>query len=95
MKVLGLLLGLAASPGIAATCAPYERIAERLTTKFDEHVVSQGLGEAQGITIIVEVWVSTDQSTWTIITIYPNGQSCFVASGHSWLSVNHIPGVDG
>lgn len=67
---------------VAANCAPRELVAERLTSRFQEHQVSAGLLQDGNI---IEVWRSEDGATWTLIVTRPDGVSCVMAAGTHWL----------
>lgn len=64
-------------------CAERGQIVRQLQERFGEH--RQGMG-LQGGQSIVEVFVSADSRTWSILLTRPNGISCLVAAGQGWDS---------
>lgn len=80
----GLLFGMAAttSPAHAQTCAPRERIIDRLQTQFSEQLTAGGLQSMQSM---LEVWASPRTGTFTVLLTDTNGNSCIVATGNNWF----------
>ncbi len=75
----------AAVPAQAQTaCASHAEVLNHLADNFAEAPVAMGLASNGGV---IEVLSSADGSTWTILITMPNGQSCMVAAGESWLTV--------
>lgn len=64
----------------------FERTAllKHLNGKFEEAPVAAGLA-ANGS--VLEVFSSPDGVTWTIVLTQPNGATCVMASGESWVGV--------
>lgn len=64
----------------------FERMAliQHLNGKFEETPVAAGLA-ANGS--MVEVFSSPDGNTWTIVLTQPDGATCVMASGESWIGV--------
>ena len=83
--IAGLLIGLASSatPVHAQNCATRDLIVGHLETKFDEKLTARGLQTAQSM---LEVWVSDESGTFTVILTNPSGVSCIVAAGTNWLT---------
>lgn len=65
----------------AAACAPRDDILARLAEQYDERPIGVGLTSSGAL---MELLVSPDGRTWTIILSLPDGQSCLVTSGESW-----------
>ncbi|MEE8607226.1 MAG: hypothetical protein V3S55_06470 [Nitrospiraceae bacterium] len=55
---------------------------QKLADDYDETPVAHGLTNANDR--LIELFVSKDGKTWTLIITYPNGQSCAITAGHSW-----------
>ena len=74
------------STGAFAQNACFNRgdLVKHLDGKFDESPVAAGLA-ANGS--ILEVFVSPDGITWTIVLTKPNGRTCVMASGESWMGI--------
>jgi len=70
----------------SAQNACFERAAllKHLDGKFDEAPVAAGLA-ANGS--VLEVFTSPDGVTWTIVLTQPNGATCVMASGESWMGI--------
>ena len=62
-------------------CGDRAQIIERLSTKFGETRRGGGLATSGGI---VEVFVSSDTGSWTVLMTMPSGLSCLMAVGESW-----------
>ena len=67
-----------------ASCAPRDRVLDRLATTYGETRRSIGLSGEEGV---VEVFASDDTGTWTITLTLPSGQTCLVASGLAFESL--------
>jgi hypothetical protein len=65
-------------------------VLDHLKTKYRETTVALGV-ESNGR--ILEVTVSEDKATWTVLLILPNGCVGVVASGEYWHAIKQ--GVDG
>jgi hypothetical protein len=93
--VVGGMLGLTspafaqASPGTALTSACYSHadLTKMLDQKFAEQPQALGL-QANGQ--LVEVFVSNEGASWTIVVTRPDGWSCIVAVGEHWESLPAI-----
>ncbi|WP_232823011.1 hypothetical protein [Oceanibium sediminis] len=81
-----LLAGASASP--AATCGTRAEVVDRLRTDYGETRTGAGLSGADGV---IEVFASEESGTWTILLTRPNGQSCLLAAGESWMQ-GPVPG---
>ncbi len=71
------------APAVAAgpPCVERKALVKGLSTKYQEH--RQGLGITSANTGALEFYAS-DRGTWTITVTTTNGQTCIIASGHSW-----------
>ena len=86
------LLGLAA-PALAQAppqtpltpaCHSHADLAEMLNQKYAEQPSALGV---QSNGHLVEVFVSHDGTSWTIVITRPDGWSCIVAVGEHWESL--------
>jgi hypothetical protein len=67
-------------------CGKYVKVAASLKAQHHERKTHQGLANNFDKTIlIVEIWQSkgNGESTFTVVTIHPNGLACLSASGRS------------
>jgi hypothetical protein len=102
LSYAAMSLGLAAAPLAAATpaaadpltaqpaCQSRDDINQLLTQRFDEVPTALGL---QSNGHLIQVFVSKDGQTWTIVTTRPDGISCIVALGQHWQAVD-APAAD-
>ncbi|MEX0584084.1 MAG: hypothetical protein WD185_10460 [Sneathiella sp.] len=67
-----------------SVCFERTALLKHLNGKFEEAPVAAGLA-ANGS--MLEVFSSPDGVTWTIILTQPNGATCVMASGESWIGV--------
>lgn len=84
MRIIALLAVwalLAASSAQARTvCAPYDNLAGFLAQTHHERVIARAV-TANGY--LMETFVS-DEGTWTIVIVTPQGHACVLAAGHGW-----------
>ena len=71
----------------AVACGPREQVVKMLQTQHDEVPVSMGLAVNGAV---VEVFSRADGSSWTLVMTRPDGNSCLMASGESWMSVTKV-----
>jgi hypothetical protein len=55
--------------------------------KTDHAEMPIGLGVTDAGTVI-ELWKSSNGSTWTLLLTMPNGTSCIVSAGKDWMTAN-------
>ena len=86
--ILGLTWPASAQPppdaAVTPACHSHADLAEMLHQKFAEQPSAIGL-QANGH--LVEVFVSNDGGSWTIVVTRPDGWSCIVAVGEHWESL--------
>lgn len=89
MKALAAVLGLFLASGAAAqtVCADRDHLVRNLGTRYGEEFAGGGLQSAQQI---VEVWVSEEKGTWTILMTRADGKSCIMASGTNWRDADQV-----
>jgi len=83
--VASLLVGTLTMPssGSAETvCAMRDSMISKLKEKYGEAERGMGLS---GTKAVVEVWSSDKTGTWTIVMTRPDGVTCVVAAGDSWI----------
>src|SRR5690606_6971432 len=66
----------------AAQCMNRDALVAALEQRYAEGLLGRGLQSEQQL---IEVFMSPDGESWTILQTYPNGMSCIVASGTDWL----------
>lgn len=79
---LAALLSLAAAPqASAAQCGPAAAVRDQLNQRWRE--TSVGFGTAANGQE-VELFVSRETRTWTMVVTLPDGRACILASGTNW-----------
>ncbi len=80
---------MSAAPALAQpACDDSDKVRERLARGYGESPVAVGL---TSLGSLVELIVSPDGGTWTLIVSTPDGQSCFLASGEGWHNLGPEP----
>ena len=74
-----------------AACQTRDSLVELLEERFAEQPVAAGL-EASGR--LIELFVSADNDSWTMVMTMPAGESCVLAIGEYWLETKR-PAIDG
>ena len=77
------LVTVLSSPAAAqqAACDSRTEVVRKLNQQFSETSAAIGLANNGGV---VELMTSEDEGSWSIIITLPDGQSCLIATGHSW-----------
>ncbi len=76
-----------ATPSIAeaqSVCAERENMITKLKKKYGETERGMGLS---GTEAVIEIWSSEKTGTWTIVMTRPNGITCVMAAGESWMEI--------
>jgi len=82
LALAGAVTTLAPTPATAMEiCRERHEIADLLTNQRQEQHFASGL---QASVQLIELWVSDETGTWSILVTKPDGMSCLVASGTSW-----------
>ena len=83
MRILmaSVILTLAAGSASAQACTDRSDLVERLAAKYGEVFAGGGLRDSSSI---VEVWMSEETGTWTVILTRADGRACVMASGTNW-----------
>lgn len=69
-------------------CTEARALARFLADHHDETPIGAGLAGNGGL---VQVLVSPDGETWTIILTMPDGTACLMAAGEGWESLDPAP----
>lgn len=104
MKALLILAALTACAPVHAQdappepqCAPYELLVAGLARNYGENRRVVGMAGTEG-RLLFEVYANDETSTWTAITVTPEGTACLLASGDMFSGVpSELPkaGIDG
>ncbi|WP_159712730.1 hypothetical protein [Geminicoccus flavidas] len=65
-------------------CTGYAQIRGELARSYAEAPVSIGL---QSNGHLLQMFASSGNDTWTMVSLAPNGQACVVAAGSDWQSL--------
>ena len=72
-----------ATPALAQSlCGPRDAFIDKLKNDYAEAPVAHGLTDANDR--LVELFMSKDGKTWTLLLTSPDGQSCVIVAGHAW-----------
>lgn len=66
-------------------CHDHKEVVKMLDQQYSEAPEALGL---QSNGHVVQVFVSADGSSWTIVTTRPDGVTCIVAAGENWESIS-------
>jgi hypothetical protein len=64
------------------SCMPRDALVQDLMRSYGEDLLGRGLQNPQQL---LEIWSSGDSGSFTIFITHPDGQSCVVATGGSWI----------
>lgn len=85
MRILAAALSLFAFTGaaVAQSCAARETIITDLRNDYSEELAFGGIRSVRGVLAVMEVWVSRETWTYTVLLSHANGISCvlFVGTG--------------
>jgi hypothetical protein len=70
------------------TCEHWRNIAGYLKTKFTERPIAGGL-QTNGN--LLQVFVSEETGSWSIVVVQPNGMGCLVSAGSDWETAPEQP----
>jgi hypothetical protein len=65
-------------------CYDYDELMRALESNAGETKHAQGIIKKGGPSI--ELWRTSDGSTWTMLFIDPRGHACLIAVGEDWVS---------
>lgn len=72
-----------------AVCGPRDKVVAQLAKKHKES--QRHIGLNNGGTHLIEIWVTKDDSAYTVLTVDRRGVACIRAAGKNWQTVK--PGV--
>ncbi len=78
---VALVVGFRATASAQSVCTTHAEVIEQLGNRHSEAPVAIGLSGSGGV---IEVFATSDGSTWTIIITMPDGTSCMMAAGEAW-----------
>ena len=64
-----------------ANCGARDSVVAKLASGYGESFAGGGF---QSSTRIIEVWMSQEKGTWTILVTRPDGSTCVLAAGTDW-----------
>jgi hypothetical protein len=65
-------------------CHDAVEIARQLSARYEEAPIAFGL---QSNGNLLQIYASSETSTWTVVSTSPSGTSCIVAAGRRWQSL--------
>jgi hypothetical protein len=74
-------LGATAQEEESTECAERRTIVEMLNSQYDETARAIGVISEE---VVLEVFVSKESGTWTVLVTDPQGLSCVLAAGQAW-----------
>ncbi len=78
---VALVGGFRATASAQSFCTTRAEVTKQLDSGYSEAPVAIGLSRNGGV---VEVFSTSDGSTWTMIITMPDGTSCMMAAGEAW-----------
>lgn len=78
---VALVVGFRATASAQSLCTTRAQVTKQLDSRYSEAPVAIGLSRNGGV---VEVFSTSDGSTWTMIITMPDGTSCMMAAGEAW-----------
>ena len=82
------VLALAPPAQAMEICRDRHSLTALLESEHKEHHQASGL---QASYQLLELWVSEETGSWSILVTRPDGQSCIVASGSAWTPQDPAP----
>lgn len=76
-----LTISSANAQGVPSRCGLHAAIVDTLSKKYGETPRGIGLVSNQGV---MQVFVSQEKGTWTIVVTNPHGKACLLAAGKGW-----------
>lgn len=80
----GLFLTLDVRAESQPTCGMYKDILEWFRLSYGEEPVSIGLASNGSVIQVLR----SEEGTWTIVMVQPNGIACLMAAGEGWQNMN-------
>ncbi len=78
---VALVVGFRATASAQSLCTTRAEVTKQLDSGYSEAPVAIGLSRNG---VVVEVFSTSDGSTWTMIITMPDGTSCMMAAGEAW-----------
>ncbi len=78
---VALVVGFRATASAQSVCTTRAEVTKHLDSRYSEAPVAIGLSRNGGV---VEVFSTSDGSTWTMIITMPDGTSCMMTAGEAW-----------
>lgn len=78
MALVIAILAFCSRPAEAASCAPRERVLERLGAKYGEVEVARGFTPFSHGEVLMQWFVNPETGTCTVIQTTPDGTTCIV-----------------
>ncbi len=75
---------LAPAAEARSLCVPHDKLVNQLSKRHGEKSVAMGLASNGSL---MQVFSSKEGGTWTMVLTKPNGESCIMAAGESWMDV--------
>ena len=69
-------------------CAPRDALLEQLETSYGEVPAGSGVIHAG---VLLEIVITPDGATWSMVLTSPGGISCLVATSEGWRTVEPEP----
>lgn len=69
-------------------CTDHDRFVAHLKERYGETRRGMGLVSEQAV---MQVYVSEEKRSWTILLTYPSGQACLIAAGRGWEDLEARP----
>jgi len=85
--ISGLTLGFclqSCEARAANQCASYAALVDVIKNKYGERIFGEGLATTEKI----EVWISDERRTFTVLLVLPDGRACIKATGSRWITGN-------
>ena len=70
-------------------CLSHRALASTLAKQYKEHLHFSGIAESGKV---LELYISDDAATWTLIVLMSPEAACIVASGEKWGPAQEQPG---
>jgi len=83
------MLASPAAAGRGTACDDRAKVVEVLAQQYQEALVARGVVLNHGH--LMELFVSKDGETWTLVVSQATGLSCVIAAGEGWRPVEPEP----
>jgi hypothetical protein len=70
-----------APQAVQAPCKPWREVAQYLGEHYAEHPIAVGL---QSDGSLLQVFAAPTTSTWTLVSMRPDGMACLIGAGKAW-----------